>query len=140
MNIWPFKKRKVYVKFGGQRIEVRPLSLVNVIELILLMSPYLPLLEEYLPQLKQAANGYAKKRPQLLSQIFYILRDEMKDTPGDIVKAVALLAGVDPTWLAQVATAGELLGALPVLDRAHNFGRLWQVVQEGGVHIRFDLG
>lgn len=109
-----------------------PLSLSDVVELVLLMSPYWPILEEHLPRLDRAL--IAKDR-SLLSEVFFVLREKMSKAPGDIIKAVSLLAGVDPIWVAQKATAQEIVEALPVLDKVHDLRRLWRVVQEGRVYL-----
>lgn len=135
--IWPFVKRKHYVTFGGQQIEVPPLSLEGSLELILLMSPYIPLLEYHLPEIQAALKGNGN-RPRLLSTIFFALRREMSEAPGDITKMIALLAGIDPVWLAETATGEELVEALPVLDKAHNLGRLWGIAQGMGLHVRYE--
>lgn len=129
--MWPFKRRHV-VKIGGQRVEVAPLSLQNVIELSLLFAPYLHLIEEDLPRLKQA---YSTKGKSLLPEIALILHQKMKDNPGDISRAVALLIGVDSNWLVRSATAAEIVGCLPVLDRAHDLPRLWAIIQHGRPHF-----
>lgn len=130
--MWPFKKPKPYIKIGAQRIEVVPLSLQNATALILLMAPYWPILDEHLPNLEQALIN--KDRP-LLTGIFMVLRDEMRKTPGDITKAVALLTGLDAEWVARNATAAEVVEALPVLDRVHDLGRLWGLLKRGSFYL-----
>lgn len=130
--MWPFKKRKPVVKIGGQRVEVPPLSLQDATALILLIAPYWPILDEHLPSLEQALIN--KDRP-LLVGIFTILRDEMRNTPGDITKAVALLAGLDAEWVARNATAVEVVEALPVLDKTHDLGRLWGLLKAGSFYL-----
>ena len=129
--MWPFKRRHV-VKIGGQRVEVAPLSLQSVIELSLLFAPYLHLIEENMAQIEQA---YTSKRGSLISEIFLILHKQMKGNPGDISRAVALLIGVDSGWLVRKATASEVIGCLPILDRAHDLRRLWGIIQHGRVHF-----
>jgi hypothetical protein len=130
--MWPFKKRKPYITLGGQRTEIKPISLQTAVELILLMAPYWPILEDYTPRIEEAL--LAKNKP-LLSEIFFVLREKMQDTPGDITKAVALLAGLDPVWLAKNGTAQEIVEALPVLDKAHDFRRLWRILRQGSVYL-----
>jgi len=135
--MWPFKKRKSYVKIGGQRIEVAPLSLQDATALILLMAPYWPVLNEHLPNLEHALIN--KDRP-LLVGIFMTLRKEMQKAPGDITKAVALLAGLDVEWVARNGTATEVVEALPVLDRVHDLGRLWGILRAGSFYLGKDEG
>lgn len=132
-----FRKRKQYVTLGGQRIEVKPLTLEDSLSLFLLLSPYLPLLEIYFPQIQQALKDKSGDRPRALSKIFYTFRDEMRNSPGDLIRIMAILAGVDPVWLSQNATAQEMIEALPVLDKAHDIGRLWKVIKELGVNIKY---
>lgn len=135
--IWPFRNRQTHIKIGGQSVEVVPLSLQNATALILLMAPYWPILDEHLPSLEHAMIN--KDRP-LLVGIFMVLRDKMRETPGDITKAVALLAGLDAECVARKATAAEVVEALPVLDRVHDLGRLWRVLRAGSFYLGRDGG
>jgi hypothetical protein len=96
------------------------------------MAPYWPILDEHLPNIEHALIN--KDRP-LLVGIFTVLREEMQRTPGDITKAVALLAGLDAGWVAKNATAAEVVEALPVLDRVHDLGRLWGLLRAGSVYL-----
>jgi hypothetical protein len=130
--MWPFKKRKTYISIGGEQIEVHPLSLEAAVGLVLLMAPYWQIIDENLPRIDQAL---ARGDRGLLTEILFILRDKMAETPGDITKAVALLAGLDPGWVARKATAKELVEALPVLDKVHDLGRLWGIMQVGGSYL-----
>jgi hypothetical protein len=130
--MWPFRKRKTYIKLGGQRVEIAPLSLQNATGLILLLAPYWPILDEHLPNVEHALIN--KDRP-LLVGVFMVLRDEMRKAPGDITKAVALLAGLDAEWVAKNATAAEMVEALPTLDRVHDLGRLWGLLRAGSFYL-----
>lgn len=131
------KKRKKHITLGGKRIGVKPLSLEDSLSLFLLVSPYLPLLELYFPQIQTALKDKSGSRPRALSKIFYTFRNEMRDSPGDLIRVMAILCGVDSVWLAQNGAAEEMIEALPVLDEVHNIGRLWKVVRELGVSIRY---
>lgn len=137
MKIRLIKKRKKYITLGGKRIEVKPLSLENALALFLLLSPYLPLIEQYLPQIQNALKDKSGDRPGALSTILFAFRGEMRNSPGDLGKTMAILAGVDPAWLAQNGTAEEMMRALPVLDEVHNIGRLWKVIRELGIIIKY---
>lgn len=130
--MWPFKRRKTYIRIGGEQIEVCPLSLEAAIELVLLMAPYWPIIDENLPRIDQAR---ARGDRGLLTEILFTLRDKMTETPGDITKAVALLAGLDPVFVARKATGKELVEALPTLDKVHDLGRLWEIMQVGGSYL-----
>lgn len=135
--MWPFRKSKPYIKIGDHRVEIAPLSLQDATALVLLMSPYWPILDEHLPNIEIALIN--KDRP-LLVGIFTALREEMRKTPGDITKVVALLAGLDAKWVAQNATAAEVIEALPVLDRVHDLGRLWGLLRGGSFYLGRDGG
>jgi hypothetical protein len=130
--MWPFRKPESYIKIGGQQVEIEPLSLQGAVALTLLMAPYWPILDEHLPNIEHALIN--KDRP-LLVGIFTVLREEMQRTPGDITKAVALLAGLDAGWVAKNATAAEIVEALPVLDRIHDLGRLWGLLRTGSFYL-----
>jgi hypothetical protein len=135
--MWPFGKSKPYIKMGGQWVEIAPLSLQNATALILLMVPYWPILDEHLPNIEHALLNRDRS---LLTGIFMVLREEMRKAPGDITKAVALLAGLDAEWVARNATAAEIVEALPVLDKVHDLGRLWGLLRAGSFYLGGDGG
>jgi hypothetical protein len=101
------------------------------------MAPYWPILDEHLPNLEHAMIN--KDRP-LLVGVFTVLREEMRNAPGDITRAVALLAGLDAAWVARNATAAEMVEALPVLDEVHDLGRLWGTLRAGSFYLGGDKG
>jgi len=119
--------RKHWVTLGGQRIEVKTLGLENCLSLLLLVGPHLATIERYLPDIRAAFHENTGRRPDLLSAGLRALADEMQAAPGDITRALALLAGVDAEWLAQSATAEEVLKALPALGEAND---LWALLSE----------
>ena len=61
----------------------------------------------------------------MLFALFRVMREEMAAMPGDMMKAVALMLDADPVWLAQNATAEELMRSLPVLNRVNQFDRIY---------------
>lgn len=126
--MWPFRRKPNTVILGGKRITITPLTLPQAIEITLLLAPYWPTLDEKIPQIERAM---VKGDKDILTHIFFAMREKMKDTPGDITKVVAILAGVDPQWLAANGTAQEVLVALPTLNKAHNLNRLWGIVRQG---------
>ncbi len=130
--MWPFKQKKHYVKIGSKRFVINPLTLPQIVELILLLSPYWPVLEASVPRIDAAI---ANKQKNALSEIFFVLRERMKDTPGDITKLVAILIGVEAEWLAKNGSAQDIVLALPTLDKAHDLGRLWRILREGSVYL-----
>jgi len=127
---WPFVRRKSYVVFGGKQFIVSPLDLEAAAKLLWLLMPYMPFLETHLPRLQAAFQG---RESRVLSSLMFVLRDELRESPGDMIKVIALLSGTDPEWLARSATPQELIDALPVLDKVHNLGRLAQSVYQTGL-------
>jgi hypothetical protein len=119
--------RKHHVVLGGRRIVVRPMNLEHCLELALLLAPYVGAVERYLPDLRAALKDTSGRRPDLLSAGLRVLAGDMQAAPGDITRAVALLAGVDAEWLAANATAAEIVKALPVLGEAND---LWALLGE----------
>lgn len=130
--MWPFRPKKPIVTLGGEQIEVKPLSLPKAIEITLVVAPYWPLIDEKIPQIEQAM---VKGDKSLLSQIFFVMREKMRESPGDITRVVAILAGVDPEWLGRNGTAHELLAALPTLNKVHNLNRLWHITKQGSFYF-----
>lgn len=126
--------------FGGQEIEIKPLTLENCISLLLLMSPHLAVFERHWVEIKQALKSTDGTRSQVLFHTFIILRQEMAAFPGDITRAMALLLGMDIEWVARNVTAQEFLEALPVLDRVNNFSGLWQMAQRLGLKAGYING
>lgn len=134
---WNNKKKAPFVKFGGKLYEVKPLGLENALALLLLLSPYLALLEQKWPQFQQALADQGGMRPGLLFAFFRVMRDDMWALPGDLTKAVGLLADVDPVWLAKNASAVELVEAIPTLDGVNDFEGLWQAARSLGLVARY---
>jgi hypothetical protein len=130
--MWPFKRKKNTVTIGGEQIEVKPLSLPAAIELVLIMAPYWPIIDQNLPRIEQALLD---KDRAFLTEIFFVLRDQMRETPGDITRVVAILIGAEYEWLATRVSAAEILGALPVLDEVHDFRQLHGVLRGGSVYL-----
>lgn len=134
---WSNKKDDPCVKFGGNLYEVKPLGLENALALLLLLSPYLALLEQKLPQFQQALADQGGMRPALLFAFFRVMREDMRALPGDLTKAVGLLAGVGPVWLAKNASAAELVEAIPVLDSVNDFQALVGAAKSLGLVARY---
>lgn len=122
------KPRNTTIKIGGVEVEVKPLSLENALRLTLLLAPHVGRIERRLPQIKQAVgNG------RLLEALLKDLAQEMAFAPGDVVTAYGLLLDVPPEWIAQEATAKELIEALPALDRVNDFKGLFQAIDNLGL-------
>lgn len=138
--MWPLKPKPKRVVFGGESFEITPLNLKQTIELMLVLAPHLALIENYMPEIKQAlaAKNGGNNRPELLRTIFLAMREDMRTLPGDMTKALSILCGVDdPVWLAKNAKPQEFIAALSVLDEVHDFGRLWQGIRGLGVSVGY---
>lgn len=104
------------------------MGLENALRLALLLAPHLGRIERRLPQIKQAVgNG------RLLETLLRDLAQELAFAPGDIVTAYSLLLNVPQEWIAQEATARELIEALPELDRINDLKGLFQAVKALGI-------
>lgn len=132
--------KKRGVRLGGKRIPIEPLSLENALKLILLLAPYLALIENEMPEIKRALATTGGQRPQLLSTIFRTMGDEMAKFPGDMTRALALLTGEDASWIAGNATAHEFVEALPILDEVNGLTGLFWAIQALGVTARYRDG
>lgn len=118
----------------------KPITLGNTIKLVLLLAPYIAKIEAHLPEIAAALQTIDGTRPQVLTALFTGLRDELIKVPGDMTKALALLVGRDPAWIASEATAQEFVAALPVLDEINDLGALWAAVQALGITARYKDG
>ncbi len=65
-----FRKRQNTVTFGGQTYEVQPLSMENSLSLMLLLSPYIALLEEKWPEFQAALQDTGGMRGGMLFAFF----------------------------------------------------------------------
>lgn len=131
------RRKPAVVTLGGERIVVSPLGLEKALELLLLLAPYLALVERHLPEIQAALRNTDGRRPDLLSTVFRALASEMQSVPGDLTRAVALLVGREPEWIALHALANEIVQALPVLDRVNDFGKLLQAMDDLGLKIEY---
>lgn len=109
------------------------MSLENALNLALLLAPYLGHIQQRWPELRVA---YEARDGDLLTALFTALRDELAAMPGDMVRAMALLTGLDVGWIAANVTAREFVQALPALDRVNDFGGLWAAIQMLGLTVR----
>lgn len=144
MEWWTWKtslsfitRRKRYVTIGDQKIEVKPLTLENSLKLFLLIGPYLAHLEDKWPLIAQALATTNGTRPKLLETLFTQLRNDLAFAPGAIVQAFALLIDRDIGWIAERATARDLLEAWPTLDRVNDFAGLFAAVKALGVVVKY---
>jgi len=124
-----FTKKNIVV-LGDEKIEVKPIGLENAIKFVLLIGPYLVLIDDFKPQFEQALKT---NDAGLISALLHSLVGEMQKTPGDIVKMVSLLINKPVEWIALNVTAQEIMEALPVLDKINDFGALLIAAQNLGV-------
>ena len=121
------------IKIGGETIPVYPMSLEDTLTLAILLSPHLARLEAHWSELK---NGLQNDRGEL-SALLMALRAEMASTPGDIVRAFALLTGQDVAYIARNASATDLVNTLPALDRVNDFRLLWKAIKALGLTVKY---
>ncbi len=129
--------RKPSVVVGGEHLPIKPLTLENAIRLLLLLAPYLVLIEGRWPEIRRALATTNGQRPALLSTIFRELSDRMREAPGDMTRALGLLLDKDPAWLAGRITATEFVAALPVLDEVNDLTALWEAAGALGIRARY---
>lgn len=134
--IWK-KWRKPYIKVGGQRIKVRPLTLENALDLALRLAPYIARIERRWPELARAFQTTGGQRLELLVAVFTALRDELALAPGEMTRALALMLDCDAAWLAERITAREFLEALAVLDEVNDLVGIWGALRALGLTARY---
>jgi len=96
------------------------MGLEDCLRFVLLVGPHVATVERALPDIRAALKDASGRRPDLLSAALGALAGEMQSAPGDLTRAVALLAGREPEWIATNATAAEVVRALPALSRAND--------------------
>lgn len=118
---------------GGKRHKIEPLTLEHALELALLLAPRIGHVQARWPEIRAA---FGTGDGDALTALFTGLRDELSATPGDMLRAMALLTGLDVNWIAGHVTAREFVEALPVLDRVNDFSGLWTSIQLLGLTVR----
>jgi hypothetical protein len=134
LNLLPRWRGKNVVTIAGETFTPEPLGLEDTVRLVLLLSPYLPLIEEFQLEFKQALTDTSGSRPRLLSAFMKALADQIAHE--DLSTAFVILLGWPIEKLATVK-AVELIGALPVLDDINDFHGLFLAVRELGA-FRYD--
>lgn len=119
---------------GGETITPEPLNLEETIELVILLAPYIGLIENHLAEFNRILKNTSGDRPQLLSSLLAAIVDDVK--PADFTRMFAILLHKEPEWFRGV-TAQELISALPELDRVNNFGGLIQSIRALGLTVRY---
>lgn len=134
---WKRAKPSNTIEVGGETVEIKPLTLENSLRLLLLLAPHLARIEARWPQLKAALAATDGIRPRLLEALFVALRAELAFAPGDIVSAFALCLNRDVAWIAEHATAAEMLAAWPVLDEINHFRDLYALGKHLGIVVKY---
>lgn len=134
MKISLFTRQKNTVTVGGETFEPSPLDLEQSLKLLLLLAPYVALIENHLPEFQVALKDTTGKRPRLLSALLRALSSEIK--PQDLTKAFAILLQKPPEWF-RGAKAVELIQALPVLDAVNDFAEIFSLIQEMGLTVEY---
>lgn len=122
---------------GGERVEAAPLTLENALKLALLLAPHAARVEEHWPEVRAALARTDGRRGDVLSSLFVGLRGELASAPGDMVRAMGLLLGRDPVWVAERVTARQFVDALATLDEVNDLVGLWEAVQALGITARY---
>ncbi len=125
MKIPNFTKRKPKITAGGETFTPEPMNLEQTVELVLLLAPFLPLVEALWPQFQEALKAVGGKRPYLLSAFFQVMAGQIE--AADVTRAFAIVLGKPAEWFRGVR-AVELVEALPVLDEVNKFDELIKVV------------
>lgn len=114
-----FSKNKVRIK--GNIFIPEPLSLEEVMFLIILLAPYIGLIETRAEEFNKILKMTSKDKPLLLSSFLTTFAEDIK--PQDFTRIFAILLRKPPEWFRNVR-AQELINALPALDRVNNFSSI----------------
>jgi hypothetical protein len=117
------------LQINDDRIALQPLSLEQTMALAIHLSPYVPLLEKYLPEIKRAFSDTSGNRPGLLFFVFKQLRAELEQAPADVIKLIAILLNKPTEWVTEHVTAAQIVGIIKELDSAYDFKAIWESAQ-----------
>lgn len=131
--ILPFTK-KTQQTIAGEPFNPQPLTLEQTVELLLLIAPYVALIEKRLPALQAALETTDGNRPRLLQALFTVLAQDIK--PQDFTRAFAILLQKPPEWFKTVK-AVELVQALPLLDDVNDFAGIFAAVKDLGLTVKY---
>lgn len=122
---------------AGETFKPEPMSLERVVELVLLLAPYLALVEENWGSFRKALQNTEGERPRLLSALLSSLAGQIK--PADITQAFAIMLNKPPEWFRTVKPV-ELVQALPVLDDVNDFAGLFEAIRGLGLSAKYKTG
>lgn len=103
-------------------------------ELMLLIAPYIGLLENNLSDFQRALQNTTGDRPHLLQSLFMALSQDIE--PADFTRMFAILLQKPPEWFVNVK-AIELVKALPVLDEINDFAGIFDSLQQLGLTVKY---
>lgn len=129
-----FTKDTSQITIGEETFTPEPLSLEETMALVILLAPYIGLIENHLSEFNRIIQNTSGDRPQLLSSFLAAVVDDIK--PADFTRMFAILLRKEPEWFRGVQ-AQELIEALPALDRVNNFGRLIASIRGLGLTVRY---
>lgn len=129
-----FTKDASQITIGEETFAPEPLSLEETMALVVLLAPYIGLIENHLSEFNRIIQNTSGDRPQLLSSFLAAVVDDIK--PADFTRMFAILLRKEPEWFRGVK-AQELIEALPVLDRVNNFGGLIASIRGLGLTVRY---
>lgn len=116
---------------------VKPLPLEPLLKLLILLAPYLVLMEKHLPEINRLLKDKSGGRPRMLSSLFFVMREEFAMLPGDMTKCLAVMLDCDPEWLAKTVLPEEFVAAFPILDRVNDFKSLAGLAHQMGLTINY---
>lgn len=132
--MWKFTKQKNAVTIKGETFSPQPLDLEEALTLLLLLAPYVAMIENHLAEFQTALKDTAGDRPRLLSALLRTLSSDIQ--PADITRVFALLLHKPPEWFRGIKPL-ELVEALPVLDDVNDFNEIFTLVRELGLTVKY---
>lgn len=114
------------VLIGGRSVAVHPMGIESAVRLVLLMAPYIAAFEKHGSDIAVAVATDRRRRgrPGTLQAVIRSMTAGLQHAPGDVVEMVALFLGLEKDWVAEHATAAEIVAALPVIDQVNNIAGL----------------
>jgi len=140
LKFWEFaksKKRSRKVTIGEEAVLVEPITIDKALRILVILAPYLPFLENKLPELNEALKSKKENKPQLLSSLIRVLFEELKDAPGTIVNIFSILIGRDSEWVARNVKPDQFVKTLIELDEINNFAEWIQLIRSLGVEVNY---
>ena len=122
--------KQTKIKINNKDLVVYQLNLEQTFKLIFLLLPYLPIIENKWPELMVILKSF-RHRDELLTAFFRVCREELSQSPKDLVMAFAILINKneDLEWVAKNVSALDLVVAMPKLDKLNNFRLLFNTIK-----------